>query len=70
MSEPVDAVLARLEVEDIVVDPPASDDELTAILLAYEQLWPRSTISAPQPAPRWRFAGREWGDRPSYGGWR
>ena len=55
---------------DIRVTPTPSEGELTAILLAHEQLWPKNTDgSKPQAPPRWRFAGRWWAPRPRYGGW-
>ncbi|MDQ1419332.1 MAG: hypothetical protein QOJ52_1294 [Acidimicrobiaceae bacterium] len=44
-----------------------SDEEMAAIMVAVEMLWPRP---APEPAPteevsnRWRFSGRWWA-RPS-----
>lgn len=47
-----------------------TEEEAAAIIAAYEILWPRpSAVNAPQPASRWRFAGRRWSARPSYGGW-
>lgn len=56
---------------DLTVMPAATDDELAAILAAYEQLWPDPVASdAPARSPRWRFEGRPWTRRPSYGGWR
>jgi hypothetical protein len=52
------------------VSPVPSDEEMVAILAAYEALWPRPVVAAPDPAPpRWRFAGRWWSARPRYGGW-
>ena len=52
------------------VSPAPTDEELAAILSAYEALWPRPSIaSRPDPSPRWRFAGRHWTPRPRYGGW-
>ncbi|MGB1629514.1 MAG: hypothetical protein ACPHIC_01140 [Acidimicrobiales bacterium] len=53
------------------VDPQPSEEEMAAILAAYEILWPRpSAAVCPDPAGRWRFASRSWGLRPAYGGWR
>ena len=53
------------------VRPDPSEEELAAILAAYEALWPRPVVAeAPDSsAPRWRFAGRWWAARPRYGGW-
>ena len=60
-----------LEPGDLEVTPAATDDELAAILAAYEALWPKTgETTMPTPAPRWRFAGRSWVARPQYGGWR
>ncbi len=46
-----------------VVAPGASDAELAAIIVAYQQLWPEpaepTVPSAPSP---WRFSGRWWVD--------
>jgi hypothetical protein len=54
----------------IEVTPHPSDEELAAILAAYEALWPRPDMATtPDGLPRWRFAGRWWSARPQYGGW-
>ncbi|NIR36289.1 MAG: hypothetical protein GWN79_06905 [Actinobacteria bacterium] len=54
----------------IEVTPTPSDDELAAILAAYEELWPEPVPgTGPDALPRWRFAGRWWTSRPHYGGW-
>ncbi len=54
----------------VEVTPTPTDDELAAILAAYEVLWPRPNNAVnPEPAPRWRYAGRSWTPRPHYGGW-
>jgi hypothetical protein len=54
----------------IEVTPTPTEEELAAILAAYESLWPRpDTGAAPDPAPRWRYSGRSWITRPRYGGW-
>lgn len=56
---------------DLTVTPAATDDELAAILIAYEKLWPEPIAAgAPAPSPRWRFEGRPWSRRTRYGGWR
>jgi hypothetical protein len=61
MTEPLDP---------IVVTPAPSDDELAAILAAYETLSPEFEVAVtPDDLPRWRFAGRWWSSRPRYGGW-
>jgi len=55
----------------IDVHPQPTDEEMAAILVAYEALWPKpSAATAPEPPSRWRFASRHWSARPSYGGWR
>ncbi len=60
-----------IDPDSIVVTPDPSDEELAAILAAYEVLWPRAeSVSVPDDLPRWRFAGRWWSPRPRYGGWR
>ncbi len=61
---------ARSGLAGLVVTPEPSDEELTAILAAYEQLWPEpAEAQPPASAPRWRYAGRWWTPRPRYGGW-
>jgi len=53
------------------VDPQPTEEEMAAILAAYEILWPRpETVATPEPAGRWRFASRSWSPRPAFGGWR
>jgi|DEB0MinimDraft_10_1074344.scaffolds.fasta_scaffold00006_49 hypothetical protein len=53
------------------VHPHPSDEELAAIMSAVALLWPKpQTATTPEPPMRWRFAGRPWQGRPSYGGWR
>jgi hypothetical protein len=41
-----------------------TDEELAAILAAYEALWPKPVMAdvgaAPAEPPRWRFSGRWW----------
>ena len=52
------------------ITPAPTDEEMAAILAAYEALWPRpSAATEPDALPRWRFAGRWWSARPRYGGW-
>lgn len=54
----------------IEVTPTASEDEMAAILAAYELLWsspPEAVVSS--EGLRWRFAGRDWVRVDSYGGW-
>lgn len=52
------------------ISPTPSDEEMAAILAAYEALWPRpDEATTPDGLPRWRFAGRWWSARPRYGGW-
>jgi hypothetical protein len=52
------------------ITPAPTDEEMAAILAAYEALWPRpGAETAPDDLPRWRFAGRWWSPRPRYGGW-
>jgi len=53
------------------IEPRPSDEEMAAILVAYEALWPRPlAASLPEPPSRWRFASRPWLGRAGYGGWR
>ena len=60
----------------VVMDTPEpTDSERAAIVAAVEalqsELWPRLGAAAmPSPSPRWRYAGRPWQRRPSYGGWK
>ena len=54
----------------IEVTPAPSEEEMAAILAAYELLWPRpNEVVTPAGVSRWRFAGRPWSPRPGYGGW-
>ncbi len=55
----------------IVVTPEPTEDELAAIIVAYQELWP----APPDPAARvqsasWRFSGRWWTDAPMRRGFR
>lgn len=53
------------------IDPQPTDEEMAAILVAYEALWPRpSAATEPESPSRWRFASRPWTSRAGYGGWR
>ena len=71
MSFAVDQAVGALQPSDLVVTPRPSDDELAAIIVAYEELWPGVGEAArPAPSPRWRYIGRPWVRRPQYGGWR
>ena len=55
----------------IDIDSQPTDEEMAAILVAYEALWPRPSAAAePEKPSRWRFAGRPWTSRAGYGGWR
>ena len=55
----------------LTVDPQPTEEEMAAILVAYEALWPRpSGAVEPAAVGRWRFASRSWNPRPAYGGWR
>ena len=41
--------------------PAPTDEEAAAIAAAIEVSWPHVVTSpAPEPLPRWRFAGRWW----------
>lgn len=53
----------------ITVTPHPSEEELAAILAAYDALWPQIEPAGVDGLPRWRFAGRWWSARPRYGGW-
>lgn len=54
----------------VEVTPTPTEEELAAILAAYESLWPRpDTVVAPDSVPRWRYSGRSWITRRRYGGW-
>ena len=55
------------------ITPEPTEAERAAIEAAVEALWPQlwtqPTLEAPAPSPRWRYAGRPWRRRSSYGGW-
>ena len=59
--------------EILSVTPEPTDAERAAIAAALEALseriWPRRAATLPAPSPRWRYAGRPWQRRQSYGGW-
>ena len=60
--------------EIVSITPEPTDAERAAIVAAVEalqsELWPRLGAAAmPSPSPRWRYAGRPWRTRQSYGGW-
>ena len=60
-----------VSIEPYSFDPVPDDEEMAAILAAYEALWPRATaVTAPAEPSRWRFASRPWTGRAGYGGWR
>ena len=43
------------------ITPTPTDEEAAAIVAAIEASWPRAVADgAPEPPPRWRFAGRWW----------
>ena len=61
--------------EILSVTPEPTDAERAAIVAAVEalgpEIWPDSgAATMPAPSPRWRYAGRLWRRRQSYGGWR
>lgn len=45
----------------IETDANATEEELAAIVAAYEALWPRPvSMTEPPTTPAWRFSGRWW----------
>jgi len=49
--------------------PGANQDEIEAIILAYQELWPEPvTLVATDQSMMWRFSGRWWVDKPQYFG--
>lgn len=55
----------------VVVTPEPTDEELAAILLAHEALWPpaRPAVARASSSP-WRFSGRWWCSAGTgWGGW-
>lgn len=60
--------------EIVSITPEPTDTERAAIVAAVEalqsELWSRLGAAAlPSPSPPWRYAGRPWRTRQSYGGW-
>lgn len=50
---------------DAEITPTPDDEEVAAILAAYEALWPKPVLladgaTANQEGMRWRFSGRWW----------
>ena len=61
--------------EIVSITPEPTEAERAAIVAAVQalqfELWPHLTAAArPAPSPRWRYAGRPWGRRSCYGGWK
>ncbi len=61
-------------VEIASISPPPTADERSAIAMALATLWPQIHPQAippavAEPSPRWRYAGRSWRRRQTYGGW-
>ena len=57
------------------ITPEPTEAERAAIVAAVEvlkaEVWPQlNGATTPGPSPRWRYAGRPWLSRQSYGGWR
>jgi len=64
---------AGLEILSITPEP--TDAERAAIVAAIEafgsEIWPHiDAATMPEPSPPWRYAGRPWKRRQSYGGWK
>ena len=60
--------------EIVSITPEPTDAERAAITAAVEalgsEIWPHlAAATSPAPSPRWRYAGRPWRRRTSYGGW-
>ena len=60
--------------EIVSITPEPTDAERAAIVVAVEafrtEIWPDlGAGTIPEPSPRWRYAGRPWRRRQSYGGW-
>ena len=51
------------------MQPTPSEEEMAAVLAAYEALSPCPSATEPEEPPRWRFAGRWWSTRSRFGGW-
>lgn len=61
--------------EIVSITPEPTEAERAAITAAVEALgskiWPHlAAATSPAPSPRWRYAGRPWRRRQSYGGWK
>lgn len=59
----------------VSITPEPTDAERAAIVAAVEafrsEIWPHlAAETMPAPSPRWRYAGRPWRRRQSYGGWK
>ena len=57
------------------ITPAPTDAERAAIAAAVEalgpEIWPDpAAATMPAPSPPWRYAGRGWRRRQSYGGWK
>ena len=66
--------LAADGLQIVSITPEPTEAERAAITAAVEalhsDLWPRlSAVVTPSPSPRWRYAGRPWLRRQTYGGW-
>ena len=69
------AVEAAGSLEILSITPEPTGAERAAIVKAIEalgpQIWPDlGAATMPGPSPRWRYAGRPWARRGSYGGWK
>ena len=56
------------------ITPEPTEAERAAIVAAVEALQSElgpllGAVAMPSPSPRWRYAGRPWQTRQSYGGW-
>ena len=61
--------------EILSITPEPTDAERAAIVAAFEalgpEIWPDlGAATMPAPSPPWRYAGRPWRRRHSYGGWK
>ncbi len=75
VSDASTAPVAPGGIEIVSITPEPTETERASIVAAVEalqsDLWPRLSAAAmPSPSPRWRYAGRPWQRRPSYGGWK
>ncbi|MCY4176299.1 MAG: hypothetical protein OXD37_08210 [Acidimicrobiaceae bacterium] len=74
MTDPPVAGRAEAGFEILSITPEPTEPERAAIIRAIESLQarlrPQSDAPAcPAPSPQWRYAGRRWQRRSSYGGW-